>query len=147
MRRPRFMGNSIFGLRLLQPAADVPKHPVYGTRRVSVEDQYADEVRLPGQPRFTWNGNPRNKQVQPAYAGDQEKVDGYVMVARDDLLKREIDPEAIKGAQITGYTRNGTWCPEHFEVIDVVPTGHLPRVGPILVQLRFRNLKDLTGAA
>lgn len=137
----------MFGLRPLQPAVEVPAHPVYGTRRVSVDDQYAEEVRVPGQPRFTWNGNPRNKQVQAAYSGDQEKVDGYVMVARDDLLKRDLDPEALKGAKITGFDRNGTWCEEEFEVIDAIPTGHLPRVGPILVQLRFRALKDLKGAA
>ena len=140
MLRPRFMGNSLVGLRLLQ-RAEILVDPLYGTRAGTVEASYAAEVRVPGQPRFK-----KNQQVDPRFGGDAEKVDGYVTFARDDLLKRSIDPEALKGARVTGYMRAGTWVEEEFEVIQAPPRGHLPGVGPILVKIFLRSTKDLSGS-
>lgn len=136
------MGNSLVGLRLLKAADQIPRDPLYGTRAVSVDEQYEDEVRVPGQPRFKMFRN-----VTPHYSGDSEDTrrQAYVCFARDDLLRRGIDPEALKGARVTGYMRAGTWEPAEYEVVDMPPRGHLPTVGPILVKIYLRPLKDLKG--
>lgn len=140
MRRPLFMGNSLVGIRLLL-VEDMPVDPVYETRADTVEAAYGPELRIPGQPRFT-----NNKRVDPRVTGDAEKVDGYVTFARDTLLRRGVDPEQLKGGRVTGYMRGGTWVPEEFEIKGQDPTGHLPSVGPILVMIRLRALKDLKGS-
>ena len=134
------MGNSLVGLRLLL-SSEIPLDPLYGTRAGTVEAAYGPEIRVPGQPRFS-----NNKRVDPRFGGDAEKVDGYVTFARDDLLKRSIDPEQLKGSRISGYMRAGTWVTEEFEITKADPTGHLPRVGPILVMTHLRSLKDLKGS-
>lgn len=141
MRRPFFMGNSSVGIRLLRKA-DIPKDPLFGTRASTVLNAYGEVIVVPGQPRFA-----NNKRVDPKYSGDAERVDAYVMFARDDLLKRSVDPEALKGAKIAFYDRAGTQVSEDFEVIGFDPRGHLPTVGPILVRCKLRSLKDLKGAA
>jgi hypothetical protein len=139
-RRPFFMGNSLVGIRLLDRAAPLVD-PLYGTRGGTVEAAYGEEIRVPGQPRFE-----NNKRVDARFGGDAERLDAYVMFARDDLERREISPEALKGARVTGYMRNGQWYTEEFEVISADPTGHLPTTGPILVKAKLRSLKDLKGA-
>ena len=143
MRHPFFMGNSLVGVRVLLPPQQIPRDPLFGTRAVAVQAQYADEVRIPGQPRFKYY-----KQVDPRFTGDAEEQrrQSYVCFSRDNLLKFGLDPDALKGAQITGYMRNGVWAPVQFEVADVPPRGHLPRVGPILIKVYLRSLKDLQGA-
>lgn len=139
-RRPFFMGNSLVGIRLLL-IDEIPVDPLYGTRMGTVEAAYGEEIRVPGQPRFRFN-----KKVDPRYGGDAESVDAYVMFARDDLERREIPPEALKGGRVTGYMRNGQWYTEEFEILGVDPRGHLPTTGPILIRARLRSLKDLKGA-
>ena len=134
------MGNSLVGIRLLL-RDEIPIDPLYGTRAGTVEDAYGPEIRVPGQPRFT-----NNKRVDPRTSGDAEKVDGYVTFARDTLLRLDIDPEQLKGARVSGYMRAGTWVEEEFEIKAQNPTGHLPRVGPILVMVTLRSLKDLKGS-
>ena len=143
MRRPTFMGDSLVGLRLLLPANDIPRDPLYGTRAVAVQDQYGEEIRVPGQPRFKYY-----RSLSPHFTGDSEdqKRQAYVMFARDDLLRRNLDPEKLKGAQVTGFMRADEWVPVQFEIIDVPPRGHLPRVGPILIKAFLRSLKDLQGS-
>ena len=101
MRRPFFMGNSNVGIRLLRKA-EIPKDPLFGTRASTVLNAYGEVIVVPGQPRFT-----NNKRVDPKYSGDAERVDAYVMFSRDDLLKRSVDPEALKGAKIAFYDRAG----------------------------------------
>lgn len=140
MRHPLFMGNSLVGIRLLL-RGEIPLDPLYKTRASTVEAAYGPELRIPGQPRFT-----NNKRVDPRVTGDAEKVDGYVTFARDTLLKRGIDPEQLKGGRVSGYMRGGTWVEEEFEIKVPNPTGHLPSVGPILVMVHLRSLKDLKGS-
>lgn len=137
------MGNSLIGLRVLLPPNQIPMDPLFKTRAVSIQAQYAPEVRVPGQPRFKYY-----KNVAPTFTGDAEEQrrQSYVCFARDDLLRANIDPDGLKGAQVTGFLRNLVWTPVEFEVVDVPPRGHLPGIGPILIKAYLRSLKDLKGA-
>ena len=129
-------------MRVLLPVSQRPADPLYGTRAISVMSQYADEVRVPGQPRFKYYRN-----LDPHFTGDTEEQrrQSYVCFARDDLMKAGLDPDGLKSAQITGFMRDGVWQPVQLEVIDVPPRGHLPGVGPILLKVYVRSLKDLQG--
>lgn len=142
------MGWSLIGIRPLKASADIPRDPLFATRASTVDDQYGPEVRVKGQPRF--RKQDRRAGVDPRFGGDNSRTDTYACFARDDLLKAGLDPDSLLGAKITGFMRRDAsnqevWVPTELEVFDDPARGHLPRVGPILLKLYLRPLKDLRG--
>lgn len=140
------MGWSLIGLCPLKASADIPRDPLFGTRASPVAAQYRTEVRVKGQPRFR-----KNAQVDPRFSGNASRTDSYACFARDDLLQAGLDPDGLLGAKISGYMRRDDlnedeWVETELEVIDDPARGHLPGVGPILVKLYVRPIKDLRGA-
>lgn len=142
MGQPFFMALSELRVRFRRAVADVPVHPVLGTRAATVDQEYGDIVEMRGQPRYK-----KNKRATERFTGDAEDTDGYVVFAYDELERVGIvNADDLKHARIVGVMRRGTWCAEDYQIVQVQHRGHLAG-GPIIVKAHFRIHKDLRGAA
>ena len=139
--RPQRMANSTVQVRLQKLTAAQPQDETYGTKVLTVEDQYDAAISLRGQPRFG-----RNKGSNARMSGDSPETFGYVTFARDTLDAAGItDPDRLKNARIVGFERRAGIDGEDFIITRVDHRGHLAG-GPILVKAYFSKHKDLVGS-
>lgn len=136
------MALSRLRVRLRKDVTSVAVHPVLGTRAATVDQTYADAIVMLGQPRYK-----KNKKLSEKYTGDGEDTDGYVTFSYDELRRVGItNADTLKYARIVGVERDGVWCDEDYQIVQVPPRGHLTD-GPIIVKAFFRIHKDARGAA
>ena len=143
MRMPIRMSLSEVRVRIQKSGTDLLIDPVFGQKVGTVDEQYAAEVTLFGQPRFT-----QSEPTKAGEAGDTVPTQGYVTVAAREVRRLNLVPSQLKNAKITGFKRLhnavNTVDEVDLQITEVRPRGHLAG-GPVIYKLFFEKFKDRRG--
>lgn len=143
MRLPFRMSLSEIRIRVQKAAPELLLDPVFGQKIGTVDEQYAAEVTLFGQPRFT-----RSEPTQAGEVGDIVPTQGYITVAAREINRLNLTPAQLKNAKITGFRRlhnaANTVDAADLQITEVRPRGHLAG-GPVIYKLFFEKFKDRRG--
>jgi virulence-associated protein VagC len=143
VRLPFRMALSEVRIRVQKSGNELLLDPIFGQKIGTVDEQYAAEVTMFGQPRFS-----QSESTEAGEAGDVVPTQGYVTVSAREIRRLNLSPSQLKNAKITGFKRLHNAAAEidevDLQITEVRPRGHLTG-GPVIFKLFFQKFKDRRG--